>query len=174
MAQAELQLLSRSPLATLGLGRVIGERLEAGALISLDGDLGTGKTVFVQGLAVGLGVSEPVTSPTFTLMKEYEGRLTLYHYDAWMEGRERAFLEGGGDEALLAGGVGAVEWGSRVSDHFPAPYLRIELAHVGTDDPDSRRISIAVAPAGARDQPLLELVAGLTPCPDVPELEACP
>ena len=84
---------SRSAEETAALGEALGRRLGQGAVIALDGELGAGKTVFVQGLARGLGVEEPVTSPSFTLMHEHAGRLTLHHFDAWMTGREVAFLE---------------------------------------------------------------------------------
>ena len=104
------RLLSRSAEGTEALGRALGRELPAGAVLALDGDLGSGKTCFVRGLARGLGVEGPVGSPTYTLMHAYEGgRLPLYHFDAWMEQRERALLADGGGEWLRADGVSVVE-----------------------------------------------------------------
>ena len=80
-------------------------------------------------------------SPTFTLMKEYAGRLSLYHFDAWMEGRERAFLEGGGEDVLHGRGVAAIEWGARIADLLPVPYLRVALYHLSENE---RRIHIGL------------------------------
>jgi tRNA threonylcarbamoyladenosine biosynthesis protein TsaE len=105
--------------------------LPAGSVVALDGELGSGKTRFVRGLARGLGIAEPVSSPTYTLMHSYEGegaRLPLYHFDAWMAGREAAFLEGGGVEWMLGEGISAVEWAERVADLLPVPRLSVCLA----------------------------------------------
>lgn len=129
------------------LGVLIGECVGSGAVLALDGELGTGKTTLVRGLARGLGVSEPVSSPTYTLMHSYPGRLELFHFDAWMQGREAAFLDGGGAEWFHSGGVAVVEWASRVSEYLPVDRLEIELSHRGTPrfddegqlDPDQER-----------------------------------
>ena len=141
---------SRSAEETAALGEALGRRLGPGAVIALDGDLGVGKTVFVQGLARGLGVEEPVTSPSFTLMHEHAGPLALHHFDAWMTGREIAFLEGGGAEALTGNegqGVCAVEWAERVADFLPPERLRVLLEYVG-EARDERRITIALVGEG--------------------------
>ncbi len=132
-------LISRSPAATRALGAALGRRVPAGTLVALDGELGAGKACFVQGLAEGLGVSDPVTSPTYALLQSYPGRLALHHFDAFMEGRERALLLDGGLEWMHAGGVAAVEWAARVADVLPLPRLSILLEHTGAD---SRRLSI--------------------------------
>ena len=86
---------TKSESETADLGRKIGEQLSGGEIITLSGDLGAGKTALTKGIALGLGVCETVVSPTFTLMNEYSGRLTLYHYDAyrlngWREAEEAA------------------------------------------------------------------------------------
>jgi tRNA threonylcarbamoyladenosine biosynthesis protein TsaE len=112
-------------------------------VLALDGELGAGKTAFVRGLARGLGVEEPVSSPTYVLMNVYSGRLELYHFDAWMERREEAFLADGGSEWLRAGGVCAVEWASRVADWLPLPRLAVRLAHAGSQ---ARSVQIEVLP----------------------------
>jgi tRNA threonylcarbamoyl adenosine modification protein YjeE len=100
-------------------------------VIGLDGELGTGKTALVRGLAAGLEIEDAVTSPTYTLMHSYPGRLELFHFDAWMEGREAAFLDGGGSEWFTSGGVAVVEWASRVARFLPEDRLELELSHQG-------------------------------------------
>ncbi|MAF65665.1 MAG: tRNA (adenosine(37)-N6)-threonylcarbamoyltransferase complex ATPase subunit type 1 TsaE [Planctomycetes bacterium] len=121
--------LSRSPEQTEALGACLGEVLEAGAVLALCGDLGSGKTCFARGVARGLGVEEPVTSPTFALLATYEGRLPLQHFDAWMEGRGRALLADGAGDCLGAEGVAVIEWAERVEEWLPREHLRVELNH---------------------------------------------
>lgn len=135
---ADLAWLSSAPEATEALGEALGAVLCGGALVLLDGELGAGKTCFVRGLARGLGVADPVSSPTYALLQTYDGRLRLLHFDAWMEGRERAFLRDGGLEELDEHGVALVEWGARVADVLPRPRLRIQLEHSGARN---RRVS---------------------------------
>lgn len=126
-----LQGESSSADSTEELGTCLGERLGAGTVLALTGELGAGKTCFVRGLARGLGISDPVSSPTYILMQTYlGGRLPLYHFDAWMEGRETALFEDGGDEWLRGLGVAAVEWAGRVEAWLPHPYLRVDLEHL--------------------------------------------
>ncbi|QDV07380.1 tRNA threonylcarbamoyladenosine biosynthesis protein TsaE [Planctomycetes bacterium Poly30] len=157
--------------ATEALGEALGQHLPAGTVMTLDGDLGTGKTTLVRGLGRGLGLDEPISSPTYMLMQAYEGgRVPLYHFDAWMEGREKALLADGADEFLGAGGIAVVEWGSRVLDWLPEPRLEVTLGH---RSPEERTISMAViggpGPLGAALEAVLErlgtpgAVAGLVP-----------
>lgn len=130
--EAERVLLTRVPEETEELAAALGRLLPAGAVVTLDGELGSGKTCFVRGLARGLGTPEPVSSPTYTLMHEYRGgRLPLFHFDAWMSGREAAFLADGGAEALHADGVAVLEWGSRVAEYLPATRLEVRIEHAG-------------------------------------------
>ncbi len=154
----ERRLVSSAPRATEELGERLGARLQAGALVCLDGELGSGKTCFVRGLARGLCVTERVSSPTYALLQSYSGRLELLHFDAWMEGRERAFLLDGGLEGLDGGAVAVVEWAERVIDMLPAPRLRIELRHAG---PSTREISLRVEGSGVQAERLEELLARL-------------
>lgn len=164
--EGSLAVVSHSPEATEALGEAVGRAAHAGLLLTLDGDLGAGKTCFVRGLARGLGVEGPVSSPTFALMNEYEGRLPLVHCDAWMEGRERAFFADGGVERLLDA-VGVIEWGERVADQLPGPYLRVRLAHRGAGDlAETRRCELAASAPEPRIGALLaalELPPGITP-----------
>jgi tRNA threonylcarbamoyladenosine biosynthesis protein TsaE len=155
--------LSRSEAATEALGERIGASVRAGTVVTLDGELGSGKTCFVRGLARGLGVTERVNSPTYALMHTYPGRLELYHFDAWMEGRERAFLMDGGLEWMQSGGVAVIEWGNRVAEFLPRPLLALAFEHRGANE---RRISVRVieregASDSAETTELARLVDGL-------------
>ena len=112
---------SRSDRETVRLGRELGRLLGAGDVVALGGELGSGKTCFTKGLAQGLGVAPHVvvTSPSFSLLNEYEGRVTLYHMDAYRLERLSDFLSAGMEEVFHEGGVAAVEWGDRWPEIFP-------------------------------------------------------
>lgn len=118
---------SHAPEITEAVGERLGAALGAGSLVALDGELGSGKTTFVRGLARGLGVSETVSSPTFTRMRVLAGRLALYHFDAWRGGAETLFEEGA--EFLAGDGVAVVEWAERVAASLPRPRLELRLHH---------------------------------------------
>ncbi|MBV8969549.1 MAG: tRNA (adenosine(37)-N6)-threonylcarbamoyltransferase complex ATPase subunit type 1 TsaE [Verrucomicrobia bacterium] len=114
-------VLSSSPAETQEVGREFGQRLAAGTVLNLRGDLGAGKTEFVKGLAQGLGAKDQVTSPTFTLIHEYRsGRLPLFHLDLYRLRLDSELDEIGFDDYLEAGGVCAVEWGDKFVDRLPA------------------------------------------------------
>ena len=124
------------PEQTQAFGRALGELMRAGDFLALIGPLGAGKTQFVKGLAAGLGVpaEEPVVSPTFVLVREYVGRLTLYHIDAYRLSGSSELLSLGLEE--MAGdpeGVVAVEWADRVPDVIPEGACRVSLEHVAED-----------------------------------------
>ncbi|MFT4543343.1 MAG: tRNA threonylcarbamoyladenosine biosynthesis protein TsaE [Planctomycetota bacterium] len=136
------EYVSRDTEQTEGLGERLGRWLPAGSVLALEGELGAGKTCLVRGLARGLGIRESIQSPTYQLMQATEsGRLPLYHFDAWMDGREIDFLEDGGGEWFDAGGVAAVEWAERVERWLPETRIEIRLAHV---DSETRRIELRV------------------------------
>ena len=122
---------SARPDATEALGEALGAALVAGTLIALDGELGSGKTTFVRGLARGLGVDGGVSSPTFTRMRALEGRMPLYHFDAWRAGGEELFMEG--LDLLCGEGVAVVEWAERVEELLPHPRIELALAHLGPE-----------------------------------------
>jgi len=105
--------------------------LTSGTLLTLSGDLGAGKTTFTQGLAKGLGVARTVTSPTFTLMKIYKGRLPLYHIDAYRLENVRQDL--GFDEYLQGDGVCVIEWSNFIDYLLPPEYMNISF-EIGTGD----------------------------------------
>jgi tRNA threonylcarbamoyladenosine biosynthesis protein TsaE len=143
---------SISPAATFELGRTLGDLALPGDLFALSGPLGAGKTQLVKGLADGLGVSadEPVVSPTFVLVREYAGRLTLYHIDLYRlkVGSELRSL--GLDEMLDdPQSVVAIEWADRAAEILPPESWRVELAHAGSHKrqivikvPDPRRVAL--------------------------------
>ncbi|MFT7671494.1 MAG: tRNA threonylcarbamoyladenosine biosynthesis protein TsaE [Planctomycetota bacterium] len=152
---------SLSPEATEELGAKLASLATPGLVVVLEGELGAGKTCFVRGFARGLGVTEPVSSPTFALMNEYEGRLPLLHYDAWMEDRERSFLADGGADMLGDQAVALIEWGERVEDCLPRPYLRLELRHAGGPNAmETRRLQVGIVGPAAS---LEGLLASLSP-----------
>jgi len=129
----ELYLRTSTPESTQALGRAVGEQNIAGDLIVLTGDLGAGKTEFVKGLAVGLGISENVVSPTFTIVREYVGRLALNHVDAYRLERVQEYLDLGLDE-LADSSVTVVEWGELVRDFLVADRLEAVLVFGAASD----------------------------------------
>jgi len=149
-------LLSAGVEATEDLAFGLAQSLWPGAVLVLNGDLGAGKTAFVRGLARGLGITEPVASPTYTLMNAYEARLPLYHFDAWMEGRQKSLFLDGGDDWLYGAGVAAIEWGERVADWMPAQRLEVQLSHVG---PQTRALRLCATEE--RPGPYAELLERL-------------
>jgi tRNA threonylcarbamoyladenosine biosynthesis protein TsaE len=132
--------------ATKAVGRAIASLVRAGDVLLLAGELGTGKTVLAQGLAEGLDVREAVTSPTFTLVHHYEGRLPFFHLDVYRLERMGELAELGIDELLEAGGLVVVEWGDVVAAEMPIDRLEVRLAF--GDDDDDRTIDLT--PSGTR------------------------
>lgn len=105
-----MKFLSHSAEETFALAKRVADKLKGGEIILLNGDLGAGKTTFTKGLARALGVKETVTSPTFTYVKEYDGRLTLYHFDMYRVSDADEVYELGLEEYFYKGGVVVVEW----------------------------------------------------------------
>ncbi len=136
--------LSESPEATVALGAGLGERLGDGDVVALEGDLGAGKTVFVKGIAAGLGIDpDAVTSPTFTLVHEYRdgrGRCRLFHLDLYRIDHPDAVHGLGWDEVVGGRGVAVVEWADRAGAWLPAERLDIRFAVAGET---ARRIAVA-------------------------------
>ena len=112
-----MRYLTNSPEETEELGFQLAKRLQPGAVIAFRGDLGAGKTAFTRGLARGLDVYEPVTSPTYTIVNEYlSGRMPLFHFDMYRIGSSDELFDIGWEDYLVRGGVCAVEWSENVSD----------------------------------------------------------
>ena len=111
-----MEKVSNSPAETEALGEALAQALTPGSVIAFTGDLGAGKTAFTRGLARGLGVTERVTSPTFTIVNEYEGRLPLFHFDMYRLGSSDELFDIGWEDYLARGGVCAVEWSENVEE----------------------------------------------------------
>jgi tRNA threonylcarbamoyladenosine biosynthesis protein TsaE len=116
-----------SPDATRALAAALGPLLEPGDVVSLVGGLGAGKTAFAQGVAQGLGVEGPVTSPTFTIVQEYEGRLPVAHVDVYRLDTVQDLYDLGFDEVIDDGRVTIVEWGDRIAQALPADHLVVRI-----------------------------------------------
>jgi len=124
---------TRSAAQTRSLGRKLGKLLQGGEIVGLTGDLGSGKTCFTRGLAEGLEVDKGawIRSPTFTLINEYEGRLTIYHIDLYRLEREAEFDELGLEDCFFSSGVSVVEWFERLPRRAVDEYLHLNIAYVG-------------------------------------------
>ncbi len=119
---------TNSPEETGRLGEAFASLVRRGDIISLSGDLGAGKTRFVQGLATGLGVTEHVTSPTFAIIKEYTtGRLPLYHFDVYRLDDPREMEGLGYEDYFFGDGVTVIEWGDKISSLVPSDALNIDI-----------------------------------------------
>jgi tRNA threonylcarbamoyladenosine biosynthesis protein TsaE len=132
-------LVSDSPEATTAAGERLGAQLGAGDVVALTGELGAGKTCFVQGLVRGLGVATPATSPTFVLVNEYRGRLPVHHVDVYRTQSLTELLDVGLEELLAGGGVTVVEWADRCEPLLPPRTIRVHIEGVGEEP---RRITI--------------------------------
>ncbi len=124
-----LRLVSHSEEETRRIGSELGKLVQAGDLILLTGELGTGKTCLAQGLARGLGIVEPTPSPSFVLVREYQGRHTLYHLDFYRL-EEKEIEEMGLEDYLSRKGVCVVEWAERGLKLLPPEHLLVELWHL--------------------------------------------
>jgi tRNA threonylcarbamoyladenosine biosynthesis protein TsaE len=129
---------SESPAETAQLGERVGRALVAGDVVALTGELGAGKTAFVQGVAVGLGIRGRVTSPTFTIVNEYEGPIPLFHVDFYRLEHAAELINVGFDDYFERGGVVVVEWAERYAESLPADRLDVRIEITG---PESRRLS---------------------------------
>ena len=135
-------IISNNPEETKNLAMEMAEKIPGGSVITLIGDLGVGKTVFAQGFAEGLGIEEPVSSPTFTIRKDYEeGRIPLYHFDAYRIGDVDEMEEIGYEDCFYGEGVSLVEWANLIEDILPDHYTKITISKVPGDF-DKREINI--------------------------------
>ena len=123
-----MERYSASEQDTEALGRALVQRLQPGAVVAFTGDLGAGKTAVVRGMAQGLGISQRVTSPTFTIVNEYEGgRLPLFHFDMYRLRDADDLFDIGWEDYLSRGGVCAVEWSEQVADALPEGTVYVTL-----------------------------------------------
>ena len=140
MKQAEAFLTTRKEEETAYIGKILGQTITEPLVIALQGELGTGKTVFVRGSAAGLDVEEPVFSPTFVLLKIYHGRLAVYHFDFYRLSPDEEPDALGFEEYLPGDGVAFIEWAERLPRLLPAEYLQINIERFYDDKGEGRRL----------------------------------
>ncbi len=125
------------------LGKKMGGEASPGTVITLDGDLGAGKTLFTKGFAEGLGIDEPVSSPTFTILQEYEGgRMPLYHFDVYRIGDPAEMEEVGFDDYIYGDGACLIEWSELIAELIPDDAIRITINRDPEKGDDYRRIEV--------------------------------
>jgi tRNA threonylcarbamoyladenosine biosynthesis protein TsaE len=124
-----VKMVSKSTADTEEIAKTLAKIVQVGDVITLEGDLGVGKTAFTKGLAQGLNIEERVTSPTFTIVKEYAGTLPLYHMDVYR--LEHSEEDLGFDEYFYGDGVTVIEWAQFIADFLPEQYLAITLERTG-------------------------------------------
>ena len=134
---------TRTPEETFALGKKIGEQACPGQIYTLNGDLGVGKTVFTQGVAVGLGIQEPICSPTFTIIQEYEsGRLPFYHFDVYRIGDIEEMEEIGYDDYFFGQGICLIEWAELIEEILPDRLIRVKIEKNLEEGFDYRKITV--------------------------------
>ena len=133
-----LELIAGAPEDTMAVGDAVASLLREGDAVALTGELGAGKTTFVRGAARALGFDGAVASPTFTLVREYQGRVRIYHVDVYRLERVQDVLDLGLDEMVAEGGVVLVEWGDAVEGLLPDDHLLVEITLMGPEE--ARRI----------------------------------
>lgn len=137
------KIVSTSVEETFSLGRQIGESVTPGSVLTLVGDLGVGKTVFTQGLAEGLGITDAVNSPTFTIVQIYEeGRIPLYHFDVYRIGDISEMDEIGYEDYFYGDGVCLIEWANLIEELLPEQYIEIRIEKNLDKGFDYREITI--------------------------------
>ena len=140
-----MQITTHSADETQALGQKLASRLAPGDVIAYFGDLGAGKTAFTRGLAQGLGITDPVTSPTYTIVNEYlAGRIPLFHFDMYRLSSSDELFDIGWEDYLSRGGVCAVEWSENVEDALQDA-IRVTIEK-DADEPDTRHITITGGP----------------------------
>ncbi len=151
MAKCYMLIITHTPAETADLGRLLGAACRGGEVVLLEGALGAGKTTLTQGLAAGLDVSAPVVSPTFVLLREYQGRLPLYHFDFYrLEGGDHA-ADLQFEDYLETDGVAVIEWPSYAAEVIPATFLRVTLRDAGDD-----RREVGLEPVGSQYEALVQ------------------
>jgi len=134
-----IEFRSDSPNDTFSLGQRVASFLTAGSVVALQGELGSGKTFLVKGIAKGLGIEETITSPTYTIISEYRSSPSLYHIDAYRLDNDEDFENLGGGEIINSGGISLIEWSERIPKLLPKEKITIILKITG---PCSRLIQI--------------------------------
>ncbi|MEI7593524.1 MAG: tRNA (adenosine(37)-N6)-threonylcarbamoyltransferase complex ATPase subunit type 1 TsaE [Actinomycetes bacterium] len=155
-----IRAYSHSVIETRHIASMVAELARPGDLVLLAGELGAGKTAFTQGFGATLGVTEPITSPTYTLVSQYAGRIDLNHLDVYRLEQLAEVLDIGLPEMLEEGGVTIVEWGDSIIPALPADYLLISLSYGDSDDDRSIEFETVGIPWTARTR---ALAAALSP-----------
>jgi tRNA threonylcarbamoyladenosine biosynthesis protein TsaE len=129
-----MQIITRDSQQTINFGRKLSRFLKKGDIVALYGNLGTGKTTLVKGIAQGLGIKkEKINSPSFILLKKYKGKLILYHFDFYRIQKAQDAYSVGLEEFLFSDGISVIEWADRIEGFLPREYLSIELEFKNTD-----------------------------------------
>ena len=129
-----MHIISKNEEDTFNAGVMLAKRLSPGAVVALYGDLGAGKTVFVRGLAKGLGLKARVSSPTFTIVNEYSGDTPLFHFDMYRLNGSDELFEIGWEDYLARGGVCVVEWSENVEGAFPPETIVVKIGKTGENE----------------------------------------
>lgn len=131
-----MTFVTHSAEETIQLGKKIGAMLQPGAIIAMEGNLAAGKTTITKGIAESLGIQETITSPTFTLISEYEGKIPLYHMDVYRLDSCEDFINLGVEDLMYGEGVSIIEWSERVREELPKSTitLRLEVREDGGRD----------------------------------------
>ena len=138
-----MMIESFGPGDTYSLGQRLGREAKKGDIFCLNGDLGVGKTVFTQGFAAGLGITEPVNSPTFTILQQYdEGRLPLYHFDVYRIGDVSEMDEVGYEDCFYGDGVTLIEWPERIRELLPEHVATVTIEKNLEKGFDYRKITV--------------------------------
>lgn len=151
------EIHSHSPAVTEKVGHLLGKLLGPGDMVSLVGDLGAGKTVFVHGVAGGLEVRDAVSSPSFLIVQEYRGRYPVFHCDFYRLESYQELEDIGWDDYSWRGGVILIEWGNRIPEALPANHLEVVIEQAGL--PEHERL-IRFVPHGSHYEGLVKELAG--------------
>ncbi len=134
-----LELFSNSAESTIKIGKIIGSSLKKGTVIAFKGTLAAGKTTLTKGIAEALQIDEVITSPTFTLISEYDGKLPLYHFDVYRLDTVEDFLNLGSEELVYGDGICVIEWSEKIESALPKDAIIIEIEIL---TPETRKIII--------------------------------
>ncbi len=137
-----VEFITKNEQETIDIGYKISSLFEAGTVVAFIGDLATGKTTIIKGIAKGLGISRDVESPTFTLVNEYNGDLKIYHMDCYRETNVLGWLEIGIEDYFYGDGVSLVEWADRIEELLPENSIKINIQH-DMEHMDNRKFTIS-------------------------------
>jgi len=146
-----LTIITKSPEETKKLGEEVGKLTKAGDLLAFYGELGAGKTCFIQGISKGLEVKDCVTSPSFTIVNEYQGKIPIYHFDLFRLDNSEDILELGYEEYFYGEGLIVVEWAEKIENFLPKEHLKIDI-----EFKDYYQREISFIPQGDRFNNFLE------------------